>query len=47
MSQTAGFRSIALFQPNQDAKEKMKKKPDRKDNFRRLGKLWKQTKTQP
>ena len=30
MSQTVGFRSSALLQPNQDTKEKMKKKPDRK-----------------
>ena len=30
MPQTVGFRSIALFQPNQDIKEKMKKKPNHK-----------------
>jgi hypothetical protein len=30
MPQTVGFRSSALLQPNQDTKEKMKKKPDRK-----------------
>ena len=47
MPQTVGFRSSALLQPNQDTGEKMKKKPNRKENFRRLGKLWKQTKTQP
>jgi hypothetical protein len=30
MPQTVGFRSIALLQPNQDAKEKMKNKPNHK-----------------
>jgi hypothetical protein len=30
MPQTAGFRSVALLQPNQDTKEKMKKKPKHK-----------------
>ena len=30
MPQTVGFRSIALLQPNQDTKEKMKKKPNHK-----------------
>jgi len=47
MPQTMGFRSITLFQPNQDTKEKMKKKPNHKENFRRLIKLCKPTKTQP
>ncbi len=30
MPQTVGFRLIALLQPNQDTKEKMKKKPNHK-----------------
>jgi len=47
MPRTVGFRSSALLQSNQDTKEKMKKKPNHKKNFRRLVKLWKQTKTQP
>jgi hypothetical protein len=30
MSQTVGFRSSALLQPNQGTKEKVKKKPNHK-----------------